>query len=215
MELIQFTPNVPLELRMGRDTSPVVLSSDAGCLYTLADGRTLHVSDSVAQNIGKLKLEAGESFFLCLHRNREGERPVMICWLSPETEKKRAAAEAPELERQLAASLEIVQRRGNDRRSGSASTAVPLAPTGTEGAPVPLPAPQRKPAIAAVAGNRRDKPGPIPANIAFSEILQFVADQLKSSGVTWNDQAVQDFISTVWISGCKAGWITLWEREAA
>ena len=180
MKLINFTPNVPQELRLGSDTSPEKLIQGAGCLYTLSDGRLLHLPGSVSQDMACLSLGPGESFHVCQHQ-KGGGLPYWSVWLSNETEKRRAAAEAPELEQQLAESIALVARRrsaGIDR-----GAAVPLlAPTGTEG-PAPQLAP-RKPAIAAVAGDRRGKPGPIPANIAFSEILQFTQAQLRESKVT-------------------------------
>lgn len=211
MKLIELIPNAPQTFALDGEISPVALPSGSGWLYPLSDGRWMHLSSPVAQSLADLKLTPGESFRVCIHQKGMG-LPYWSVWLSPDTEKARAAAEAPELERQLAASLEVV-----GRRKGSQGTSAPvLAPTGTEG-PTLMPAqsPARRPAIAAMAGARQEKPGPIPANVAFSEILDFTGTQLKAKGLTWNDQAVQDFISTVWISGCKAGWITLWERQAA
>jgi len=205
MKLVQFVPNVPQELRLGIEISPVKLSGGAGCLFTLADGRLLHVSANTAQALADLRLTPEETFMLILH-----DRPgfsYMVAWLSSATEKSRAAAQAPELERQLEDSLRIVSRGGRPRPA-----VLDLPATGTDG-----PAPQRQPAIAAAAGGKIGKPGPrpIPADVAFGEILEFIARKLKAGGMQWNDQAVQDFASTVWISGCKAGWISLWDRQAA
>ena len=203
MELIQFEPNVPQQLKL-RNTSPLKLSAGAGCLYTLTDGRLLHLGSREADSLGALKLEAGESFHVCLHQ-KTGGLAYWDMWLSPETEKARAEREAPELERQLAASLELVGRRRYPDQAV-------LAPTGTEGGA--LPAVARKPAIAAVAGGRkREKSGPIPLNVAFREITRFVVAELNASGEQWSENSRQDLISTILISAQKSNLLGVWERQ--
>jgi hypothetical protein len=211
IKLVELTSNVPQELRLGSEISPVKLPGGSGCLYTLADGRTLHVAGSVARSLASLGMKPFESFMLIEH-DKPGELPYTLVWLSPETEKARAKEEQPDLETQLRESLKIVSQGARPVPTPMpqriAAPAAQLPATGTEG-----PLPQRKP-IAAVASGGRGKAGPIPANVAFAEILEFTSAQLKAAGMQWNDQAVQDFCSTVWISGCKAGWIALWERAA-
>ena len=123
-----------------------------------------------------------------------------------------------DLEAQLGASLKLVQGRRGKTLPGGIETAPFLAPTGTEGgsaSPLPLPEVPRKPAIAAVAGGRRKSAGAIPYNVAFREIVQLVAAELKTSGEQWSDQSRQDAVSTLFIAAGKAGWLGVWEREDA
>jgi len=212
MELIELRPNEPQEMALAGEISPCKLPNGLGCLYTLADGRILHLGESVARSVADLQLKPGETFRVCLHQKGSG-LPYWSVWLSPETERARAAAEAPDLAEQLSASLELVGRR---RRS--AETAVPargfLAATGTDGAAA-VPAASSKPAIAAVSGSRCRSEGPIPYNVAFREIVGLVARELAAAGEQWSDQARQDAVSTLFIAAGKAGWLGLWEREAA
>ena len=193
MQLVTFEPNQPQKLCLGRDTEPCTLPNGAGCLYTLSDGRLLHLAPAVI-----------------LHQ-RGAELPFWSVWLSNETEQARAEAEAPELERQLAASIEVARRRRSPDSAGSDRPQ--LAATGTDG-PSAVPAISRKPAIAAVAGRRRGE-GQIPYNVAFREIVGLVARELAAAGEQWSDQARQDAVSTLFIAAGKAGWLGVWEREAA
>lgn len=149
MQIVHFTPNEPQELTLGSQTSPVALPNGSGCLYTLSDGRTLHLGASVAQSLADLRLGPGENFRVCLHQNGNGLGYWSV-WLSPDTEKARAAAKLQKLERQLVESLELVSRR---KVRGTPA----MLATGTDG-----PLPSRKPALAAVAGGRREKSGADP-----------------------------------------------------
>lgn len=199
MQLIQFKPNEPQELTLGSDIQPAVLPHNAGALYSLADGRILHLGERPAQALADLGLAAGESFRICLHQ-KSGELPCWSAWLSPETERKRAVAETSELEKQLAASLDMV----NLGRKPA------LAATGTEGAAV-LPFAMPKKASA----GRKSGNGPIPYNVAFREIVALVASELKTCGEQWSDTARQDAVSTLFIAAGKAGWLGVWERGEA
>lgn len=53
---------------------------------------------------------------------------------------------------------------------------------------------------------------PIPANVAFSEILAFVR---AGAGKDWSDAAVCDMVCSIVKSAHAAGWIGPWERDAA
>lgn len=211
MQFIEFKPNEPQEMTLQRDSSPYTLPQGGGCLYVLSDSRIAHLNPECARAVADLNLGPGESFRVCLHQRGNG-LSYWSAWLSPATEKARAAAEAPELERQLRESIEIVSRR---RRT--VETAVcdrgGLA-TGTDGA-TPQLAP-RKPAIAAVAsGKRRSAGEPIPMNVAFREIVRFVVAELEASGEQWSDESRQDLVSTVLIAAQKANLLSVWEREDA
>lgn len=211
MQFIEFRANGPQEMTLQRDSIPYTLPQGGGCLYVLSDGRIVHLNPECVRAIGDLKLGPGESFLVCLHQRGSGLAYWSV-WLSPATEKARAAAEAPDLERQLAESLAIASRR----RRTTVETAVDrgtLAPTGTDG-PVPQLAP-RKPAIAAVAGGKRRAGEPIPMNVAFREIVRFVVAELDASGEQWSDESRQDLVSTVLIAAQKANLLSVWEREDA
>lgn len=218
LELISFRPNEPQELTLEASIEPLQLPSGAGWLYTLNDGRLLHLAGSQADSLRALALGQGESFRICFHQQKGGIGSWTL-WLSPETEKGRAAVEMAtedeSLGRQLQASLALVGRRNGDSSpSRSVVTAIPaLTPTGTEGAAIP--APSRKPAIAAVAGSRSGKPGAIPLNVAFREIVAFVVAELNASGEQWSENSRQDLVSTLLIAAQKANLLCVWEREAA
>jgi hypothetical protein len=209
LELIHFKPNEPLTLTLESNTRPLLLPDSSGCLYSLTSGDLLHLGPRTALALADLKLQPGESFRVCMHQEGKGI-PYWSVWLSPETEKGRAAVEMAEedndLGRQLQASLALVASNGGTRE---------LRPTGTEGAAIPMPAPNRKPAIAAVAGSRSGKPGAIPLNVAFREIVSFVVAELNASGEQWSENSRQDLVSTLLIAAQKANLLCVWEREAA
>ncbi|HUD75727.1 MAG TPA: hypothetical protein VMQ76_11700 [Terracidiphilus sp.] len=79
--------------------------------------------------------------------------------------------------------------------------------TGTYG-PAPkiltAPIPARLPAMA--------RPGRVPYNVAFREIVGFVISELKASGEQWTDQSRQGLVSTVIISASRQGLLDIWER---
>jgi len=201
MNFLNFVPNETQELTLDRATEPFKLPNGAGCLYTSSTGQLFHLAGPQAESLAILKIQAGESFRICLHDQKRGEIPFWSVWLSPSTEKARAAAETSELEEQLSRSLELVKDRAA------------LRPTGTDAAS--LPAVSRKPAIAAVAAGSRRGAGSIPLNVAFREVVRFVCAELNASGEQWSENSRQDMISTVLIAAQKANLLGVWEREAA
>lgn len=212
MKFIEFEPNQPQSFIFPA-VGPHKLPAESGSLYPLPDGAWLYLTASLAQSLALLKLSPGEEFAVCMYL-RGNTLPEWQVWLAISTEKARAAVEVRELdlEAQLGASLKLVA--GSRRHSPAEAAAVPyLAPTGTEGAAIPLPAP-KGPALAAVAGGgkRGTRPGPIPYNVAFREIVQLVASELKEVGEQWSDQSRQDAVSTLFIAAGKAGWLGVWER---
>jgi len=52
----------------------------------------------------------------------------------------------------------------------------------------------------------------IPYDVAFREIVTFVASGLKDSGEQWSDQARQAMVCTIFIQASKDGLLTAWER---
>ena len=200
LDLIPFIPNVPQELALSAPERPSKLPGAGGCLYPTSDGRLLHLAPAVADSLRLLALKPGETFFVCLHE-RPHELPFWTVWLSPATEKARAIEEiaGETLESQLQASIAF-------RPAVHHMAAIhELAPTGTDGPRLPAP----------VAIPKRKTPVGIPYNVAVREILAFVVDALKDSGEQWNDAAKQDLVSTALIGAQKAGFLTIWERDAA
>ena len=56
------------------------------------------------------------------------------------------------------------------------------------------------------------RPGRVPYNVAFREIVGFVISELKASGEQWTDQSRQGLVSTVIISASRQGLLDIWER---
>lgn len=213
MKFIQFQPNQPQSFVMP-PTGPYKLPEENSAVIPLPGGDWLFLASPLASSLDALKLQPGEEFAICLYQDQG--IPHWECWLTPGTEKARAAVEMAklDLETQLRASLKVVQGR-KERFSGEAAGPGFLAPTGTEG-PVSMPAPSARklPAIAAAAGaGRKRREGPIPLNVAFREVVQFVVAELKDSGEQWSDQCRQDLISTALIAAQKLGLLSVWERE--
>lgn len=197
---------------------PYKLPEGKGSLFYTSTGDLLHLTPSLVESLAVLKLQPGEEFGVVCYQ-RKHAAPEWQMWLTPETEKKRAAREVAELdlEAQLGASLKLVERRKGVSPGEGMPEVLPLAPTGTEGRHASaLPVPEKRPALAAVAsGGRRRAGGQIPLNIAFREIVRFVVAELKDSGEQWSDQCRQDLVSTVMIAAQKANLLGVWEREDA
>ena len=196
-QFVHLEPNIPQELALS-DVSGRPEGFDV--IYPTTDGRILKVTHKLAVQINELELKAGEAFMICKDRGHAMGSVSYRVWLPPKTEQARAAVEAPEVERQLAASLEIVKGRKKPKPA-----APELKATGTDG-----PA-----ALRASLPIRTQHPGRIPMNVAFSEVLAFVTNTLKEHGEQWNDQAKQDACCTLLIAAQKAGYLEVWERPNA
>jgi len=102
-KLLRFEVNVPVEVSFSaEDYKP-----DEDCVeYHLTDGRLMRLSTEVAASINMLEIGPGESFVICKRWNGERrEFPHWDVWLTPQTERDRAAASSPDLEQQLRESL--------------------------------------------------------------------------------------------------------------
>ncbi len=157
-------------------------------LFCLADQRRLYATPELARQIKSLGVKELESFGV--RKWKKGRNVHYDVWLSPATEKAKAVEEAPAIA-ELSNLVAMPQP-------------IELAPTGTEGRPIP--APRRSLALA-------QPPNVIPFNVAFRETLSFIDEGLKVSGKQWNDQAVQDMCSTVLIAAAQRGWVGPWERK--
>jgi len=80
-------------------------------MFTLTDGRIMFVTPDVAQRIRLLDVKPGQSFIM--KKWKKGRANHWDLWLSTETEKAKAAEEAPTLEAQLRDSLVLAEARKN------------------------------------------------------------------------------------------------------
>ena len=54
----------------------------------------------------------------------------------------------------------------------------------------------------------------VPYDVAFREIVTFVASGLKDSGEQWSDAARQAMVCTIFIQASNDGLLTMWERAS-
>jgi len=104
---------------------------------------------------------------------------------------------------QLAESIRVVEMRKPIEKVGKIE---PLSATGTDGVSA------SSVSTGSIKPTAFRPPGPIPFNIAFREVLQFVTAELKAAGEQWSDQSRQDIASTILISAAKSKLIGVWER---
>src|SRR5579871_5890495 len=98
--LVKLTPNVPQQIMLASDGLPD--RSGENVRFPLVDGRTLLLDLDTAQRLNELEVNLEKPFWICLKwQGTPEEAPYLDLWLDPITERKRAAEEAPELERQL------------------------------------------------------------------------------------------------------------------
>jgi hypothetical protein len=147
-ETVTLENNMPVELALSFTTGKIVEGrTGQRVMYSLdfPPEHVLFVDLPVSQKITMLQVAVGERFFIC-RRPKNGQVPIRWdVWLSPQTEKMRAAKEmqpdpgTSELTRQLDASLRQVQERKAALRIAPApQTAPSTLPTGTNG-PVAVP----------------------------------------------------------------------------
>jgi hypothetical protein len=205
--VLKFEFNKPETVELQSSQTLNVLGNyGAQTLYALMDGRRMYCDLKLAAKIQQLKPRAGESFVIAKHKDpQDGRATVWTVWLTPESEMRRAAEEAPQIAAELSMPVNVREMK---LQAEPVNEPAALAPTGTDG-----PQPQRAPALqlARASGKRKDV-SVIPFNVAFRETVQFVTAELKAAGEQWNDQAKQDMVSTVLISAAKSGLVGLWER---
>jgi len=80
-------------------------------MFTLMDNRVMFVPPDVSNRIRLLDLGPEQSFVIC--KRKKGRLNQWDLWLSTETEKAKAAEEAPSLEAQLRDSLVLAEARKN------------------------------------------------------------------------------------------------------
>jgi len=201
MNPIHFTVNVPQVLSL-KDTAGVIDGFNVA--YETSDGKLLLLPYPAAIKLNQLDPQPGEEINVL--KNQGHRLPAeWVFSLTPKSEQARAAKETQsELERQLAESLlqspaRAVRLMPKSARSVTPEPAETPRGTGTYG-PVPQ---------VALASR---KPGQIPFNLAFKEVIAFVCAELKASGEQWSEESRQDLTSTVLIAAAKAGYVGVWER---
>jgi hypothetical protein len=208
--VLKFEFNKPETVELqSLQTLNVLGNYGAQTLYALMDGRRMYCDLKLDAQIKRLAPRPGESFMICKHKDSQDARVNRwTVWLTPESEKRRAAEEMPEI---AAALVDPMPANVREMKIPAQAVNEPaaLAPTGTDG-PLPQPARKAAPQLAPARVPRGN--GPIPFNVAFRETVQFVTAELKAAGEQWNDQAKQDMVSTVLISAAKSGLVGLWER---
>lgn len=159
---ISFEPNVPVTVTLQYQEGKIVDGRfGQQVMFSLSGNQIMYLDLAVAQKVNMLEPAVGESFAICKRSNGQRGQPVRWdVWLTPETEKFRAAKENPgaawnrpprpaipatdppsELEQQLDRSLAEIQARKRDaalatRRPPAPATAPPAAQplgTGTNG----------------------------------------------------------------------------------
>jgi len=109
-DIVRFEYNQPLELatRFPEGRRVAGMNGDR-IMYSLTDGRRMFLDPAVAGEIDQLNLKPGESFRIVKQRAGNNKATWTIS-LSPATEKARAMAEAPAIERDLRESAAIAER---------------------------------------------------------------------------------------------------------
>lgn len=182
MNRVEFQSEVPQQFTLRQD--PVLFGKEL--VYLLADGRQLHLTWEQSASIRQMAIEPGEPFWICVRRG--GHFDV---WLDPTVEKLRAKREAPELEKQLQASLNLVESR---KRDSSRFKPSPEISAGM--GPQPLPARTSKAPASKTAYSRQ---------AVLGRIIRAVTQELAAAGERWDSGSVQDLCSTVYIAAAKDG----------
>jgi hypothetical protein len=188
-------------------------------LFALVDGRRLYADEQLTQKIRCLDARPLEAFTLC--KRKSGRKVVWDVWLSNAAEKGRAAEEAQATGPQAAQGVDFVlsSSPGQSGKVGQGKDGKPEVTYVTPPAPI---LEQLAESIRQIETAKAIRPqaaqvivrslGPIPWNIAFREVLQFVTAELKAAGEQWSDQSRQDIASTILISAAKSKLIGIWER---
>ncbi len=146
---VEFTANVPVEVAIQFPQGRTISTRNGErMMFTLVDNRVMFLDLTVAQKIEQLGVNVRETFFICKYSGGRGKKAEWNVWLSTETEKARAAAEAgrkvepepakPEeesqLEMQLRQSIELA-RQGKLGEVGNGTFVVPAG--ASAGTPAP------------------------------------------------------------------------------
>lgn len=111
---ISFEPNVPVTVTLRYPAGKIVSGRFGDQVMWGTEQGTMFLDLDVAQKINDLQPQQGESVCIAKRWNgKKDSRAVWDVWLSPETEKMRAAREAPapDMQRQLESSVSAVNER--------------------------------------------------------------------------------------------------------
>jgi hypothetical protein len=145
-DVVQFAPNVPVEVALKFALPGKIISTQAGerVLYTLADDRVMFLDLGLAKKVEELGVNVREKFFVC--RPASGKKDAeWNVWRTPEIQKSEVkAAPVPQqetpveeeslLERKLKESIELV-KQGKLGELGNGTFAVPAG--ASAGTPAP------------------------------------------------------------------------------
>ena len=141
---LEFRAGVPVEVTLAAPGELVAGTWKDVVVYQLQSGQTMYLESDVAASVNQMEIQPGEKFFVCKYFvDAEKKQPAWNVWLAPETEKARAAKEAPEIERQLRESIDQAQARrnghsgkfGNSGRNGNNGAARGAGVTSIAAAP--------------------------------------------------------------------------------
>jgi hypothetical protein len=136
----------------------------------------------------------------------KGNLPERL-YYAPATAQEPAPGPPSELERQLADSIDMVNRRKAGEQ-GDGTLAVMAPPAPRPAVQVAQPAVNGVPAKAAALVK-------IPMDRAVVDAVRMVQDAMKECNEQWSDQARQDLVSTILIGAQREGWIQCWTRGTA
>lgn len=130
-EVLHFELNKPETIALKFPEGKTILDGwqHEKIMFSLADDRVIFVKPDLAQRIRLLDVKPGESFVI--RKWKKGRMNKWDLWLSPETEKAKAAEEAPALEAQLRDSLILAEARKNADAKLAAAGVSPKAANGS------------------------------------------------------------------------------------
>ena len=214
-DIVKFEWDQPVEVALKYPDPKIFESQWGGerAMYSLTDGRVMYVDSLGAARIKSLGVQPGELFFVVKRKNgrltdyvafREGQEPPEPDhrWSAPPAAKRpvyktpdlvanvaarNAAAngEPSDLERQLAQSIDMVERRKLEAKLN---------------AHIDAPA----------NGAAKTPPTKIPMDRAVIDAVRMVQAAMKETGEQWSDASKQDLVSTVLITAQREGWVTMW-----
>jgi len=230
MKPLPIAPNKPLTVSLVDPEGQFDFDTGIG-QYQTTTGQLLQLPRPAVLLLNELEPQPGEEIVITKHwSGRPSDKSEWTVALSPSSEQARAKAES------LAQDQSNGQQAAQHPTQGSKSAVAPPTPirkplkrrqpapelqprlfdrrgTGTHG-PAPELDPEQAPRsipLPAVAIGRPARPFPIPANVAVTEILEFI--NADPGTANWSDQARQDLASTVYIAAVKQGQVGLWERH--
>ena len=213
-DIVKFEWDQPVEVAL-KYPDPKIFESQWGgerAMYSLTDGRVMYLDSIGAARIKSLEIQPGELFFVVKRKNgrltdfvafREGQEPPApdYRWSAPGPA-KRPAYKTPDLvanvaarnassdlERQLAQSIDMVERR---KLEAKLNAHIDAPPANGNGAVKP---PRTK----------------VPVNKAVLDAVRMVQHAMKETGEQWSDASKQDLVSTILITAQREGWMTMWE----